>query len=510
VGKKGIGKAFLVVIAVGFGLIGLSFLETPFPEIIPLDLLSGNRNIICDGVECRLGIGFNKGNFDGNSIRDNIPLAEVDLNSPILVEFRIEPVAIEHGGTISGTGADPACAQFVSNANEKLNIEAFSVQAGTTVPSLTTSIPEGLIGKDSRDRNIVLLQDIQPLLTKGQDVLNVELVAGTCDIGAGINYFIFNGRCFAPSATSTCTRGSSGAQIFFFQKPPEIQLGQNPLLKQNRYLQLDRVLENATSFAIAERFQLTDPTVITSIVMTLSADPADNLSQFVDTRVTAFIWNMDKSPPERILQSETKSGFGTQETDTKFTFPSAVALKAVENNMQINYAVGIRVEQNLGDELNYLQFDQQANTHGCVISKSLTLESESQFVPNGLCGIDIFHNSAQALAILNIVENEPETLTREELIALLCEGISPQPLSCQGFDTATPTPSSCGDTEIFFNGQCLCAPTYDREANGQCVLEDPSRFDLLQIGQFSLQLLVIIGAIIIVLGIIGIIVRSRR
>jgi hypothetical protein len=474
-------------------------------------LLTGNRNIVCDGVECRLGIGFNKGNFDGNPLRDNLPLSEIDLNSPIIVEFRIEPVAIEHGGTISGTGADPACEQFVSNVNEKLNLEAFSVQAGTTVPSLSTSIPEGGLGKDSRGRNIVLQQDIQPLLTKGQDVLNVELVAGTCATGSGINYFIFNGRCFAPSATATCTRGSSGAQILFLQKPPEIQLGQNPLLKQNRYLQLDDVRENATSFAIAETFQLTDPTVITSIVMQIGADPADNLSQFVDSRVTAFIWNMDKSPPERILQSETKSGFGTLETDIEFTFPSAVALKAVENNMQITYGVGIRVEQNLGDEFIYLQFDQKATTHECVISKSLTPESESQFVSNGLCGFDIFHNSAQALAILNIIENEPETLTRDELIALLCEGVSPKPISCQGFETAQPTPSSCGDTEIFFNGQCLCAPTYDRQANGQCVITDSSLLpDLLQIGQFSLQLLVIIGAIIIVLGIIGIIVRSRR
>ncbi len=508
-GKKGIGKAFLVVIAVGFGLIGLSFLETPFPDIIPLTLLDSNRSVNCDGAECRLAFSFAQGSFDGTPIRDNLPLSEVDLNAPINVGFRIEPIFLEHGGFNSSPSADPACALVVSNANEKLNLVAFDPKAGSTVPMLTTSLLEGGFEVDSRDRQIVSQQDIQPLLTKGQGVLSMELVAPTCPT---LLYSIFHGTCNTPTATATCARGSSGVRIDFLKKAPEIELNQNPLLEQNRHLQGNDIRENRTSFAIAEVFKLTDPTVITSIVMAIGAKDFTTGEPSIDTRATAIIWNMDKTPPERIIESDTLSGFGTQCcSDVEFKFPNAVVLKAIENNQQITYGVGIRVDQNLGDEFIYERFDQTADTHQCVIDTNPTATGETAFSPNGLCGMDIFHNPTQALSILNIVENEPETLTRDELIALLCEGVSPQPITCQGFDTAQPTPSSCGDTEIFFNGQCLCAPTYDRQANGQCVITDSSLLpDLLQIGQFSLQLLVIIGAIIIVLGIIGIILRSRR
>ena len=507
-GKKGIGKAFLVVIAVGFGLIGLSFLETPFPDIIPLTVLDTSRNINCDGAECRLAFDFGKSNFLGDPLRDVLPLSEIDLNAPILVDFRIEPIFLEHGGFNSNPSADPACALVVSNANEKMNLVAFSVQAGSTVPTLTTSITEGGFGMDSSGRNIVLQQDIQPLLTEGQDVLNMELVAPTCPT---LIYSIFHGRCDTPTATATCARGSSGARIDFLKKPADIELSQNPLLEQNRKLQGNEVTENRTRFAIAETFQLIDPTVITSIVMEIGARDGQTGQPVTDTRVTAVVWNMDKTPPERIIESDTLGGFGILQNNVEFKFPNAVALKATENNQQITYGVGIRVDQSIGDEFIYLQFDQTSKTHQCLIDTNPTTTGETAFSPNGLCGMDIFHNPTQALAILNIVENEPETLTRDELIALLCEGISPKPVTCQGFDTAQPTAGSCGDTEIFFNGQCLCAPTYDRQANGQCVITDSSLLpDLLQIGQFSLQLLVIIGAIIIVLGIIGIILRSRR
>ncbi|MCP6727421.1 MAG: hypothetical protein KJI69_05430 [Patescibacteria group bacterium] len=489
--KKKKSPVFAIIIIIGIVVVGFAFLDVQLSDIIPLGLLETSRNINCDGVECRLSFGFSQGNFDGNPITETLPLTEVDLNAPILAEFRIEP-ATAFGGV-------PVGCETISNDNslQKMNLEAFSLQTGSTVPTLMTSIPESEFAIDDRDRDIVLPQDIQPLLTQGQDILNLELVAGVCSVG-DINYFIFNGRCFSPSVPpavdAVCTRGSSGALINFIKRPPELQPNSNPLLKLNDYLNENEITETLTSFAVAESFTLADPTIITDITMKISArDPTTGLGA-VNTIVTAFIWNLDAVPPERVTQSQALGGFGVISAEVNFKFLDTVLLMP-----STNYAVGIRVEQNLGNEFRYAQFDQSATTHECVIDRNIVSETsfETSFVSNGLCGIDIFHDRLLTQTLLGtgqaggeqgiqgiqgieglegiqgiqgIQGEQSIPLTQEELIAILCDGSETEPEICQRSDFL---------------------------------------FPFLQIGDTSFGLLILIGVIIIVVGLIGIIVRRR-
>jgi len=481
-GKKGIGKAFLVVIAIGFGLIGLSFLETPFPDIVPLSILQQTIGCDPDEVECFFS-------FPRNIRSDNVgapfalPLNEIDVNSPMTIEYQTFPINVI-----------AECLPFAGDIDINLTDEN---------GNLITVVTKGKT-------------EIQPLLMQGQQTLILEFIVPTCPTGTilyGFEKLNPDGTatpCFFPSGQlSGCGLGTG---LRFSQTPPEIREFVNPLLAQRVFLSdRDQIIEEtAQRFAIAESFQLVDPTVITDVTIAIGQG-----AQFpsLETSITAFVWNLDKTPPERIVQSaETFTGI-TRDVDLDFTFPNAVVLLAVENDQQINYGVGIRVDQNIGEIFEYHQSNQTAVTHECRIDRNSASDSESMFVSNGLCGFDIFHSQFLASQILAQLPdpNDPATLTRPELVALLCEGISPEPIICQGINTASPTDDQCGATEIFFNGQCLCAPTFDRDAQGNCVITETDLLpDLLQIGQFSLQLLVIIGVIIIVLGIIGIIVRSRR
>jgi len=507
--KKGKFTTFTVIILSGIVVVGFAFLDVQLPDIIPLSVIDSNRNINCDGVECRLGFNFGRGNFDGNPIMETIPLSEVDLNAPIIAEFRIEPVATEFNGTISGTNPPLSCYEFTINATQKINLQAFSLQAGSTVPVLTTSITEGGFGTDSSGRTVVLGKNIQPLLTVGQDILNLELVAGACDVGSGINYFVFHGRCFAPSTIATCSRGSSGAIINFLLKPLELQPNSNLLLEQNDHLQQHDEFESASSFAVAEAFQLPVTTVITDITMNIA-------SKDLSTRVTAFIWNIDEVPPKRITQSITISGFGTQNFPTTFSFPDAKVLTPLTN-----YAVGIRVDGSQPNSFTYSVISQTANTHRCVIDRSPAINGETMFVSNGLCGIDISHNQFLAQTILGTGGQGDTSLQGVQGIQGIegqqgVQGIEGQQ-GVQGIEGIEGQQGIEGQEGI--QGESVPSLTRDElvailcdgsETEPELCQRSVLLFTFLQIGDSSFWLLILIGVIIIVVGLIGIIVRRRK
>ena len=499
--KKKKSPIFTVAIVIGIVLVTFGLLEIPFPDLIPLSVIDSQRNINCDGVECRLSFGFTRGNFDGNPITESIPLTEVDLNSPMIAEFRIEPVAIEFNGTISGTNPPLECFEFIDNANEKINFQAFSIQTGSTVPMVTGSISEGGFGLDSTGRTVVLGQNIQPLLSQGHDIMNLELVAGTCNIGVGINYFIFHGRCFAESTVAECNRGSSGAVINFLKKPPELQPNFDLLLKQNIHLQQHDILESASSFAVAEAFQLQIPTVITDITMNIA-------SKDQTTRVTAFVWNVDQVPPERITQSITLTGFGLQAFPTTFSFPDAKALTPFTN-----YAVGIRVDGSQANSFTYSTFSQTANTHRCVIDRSPAINGETMFVDNGICGMDISHNQFLAQILIGIGTGEQG--------ATGSQGIQGE----QGVEGVEGTEGAEGEQGLQgiqgiqgIQGELAPSLTRDELVALLCdgsqtelqLCETNLALDFFMIGGTTFDFLIIAGAIIIGLAIIGVFVRRRK
>ncbi len=479
---KNNGLLFGVIVLVGIGVVAVGFsqqiIPLPFPELQSLSVLLEREcspNVIGFGqvsfgdLECTLRI---------TSLSDaNLPvtrpltLSGVDTDSPITLEW-------DYAHTSRG---NLACDATVTDPTVTLTDETGSIIA---------TPPKGIT-------------EIQPLLLPDQQTLFI-LVEGNFD-------------------PVICQQGDirydGEVRINFLQDPPEIQEFTNPLLEQWLYLADFRDqarIETDLRFAVAESFQLVDPTVITGLRVRVGSDLAFSLQDF-GTSLTAFVWNLDESPPKRVVQSaETFTGFQSSrpEIDIDFTFPNAVALLAVDNNQQITYAVGIRVEQSIGQEFVYTQSNQTADTHECVIARNSPSDSESTFVSNGLCGFDIFHSpfkASQILAELPDLNDPSLSITQAEIIRILCEGLEPEPEICQGVNTARPTADQCGVTEIFFNEQCLCAPTFDRDAQGDCVITEKNLLpDLLQIAEFSFLLLVIIGGIIIVIGIIGIIVRSRR
>jgi len=492
---KNAGLFFGAIVLVGFGVVAIGFLETPFPDIIPLSLILEREcfvNVLGFGqvsfgdLECTLRI---------SSLTDRVlpltrplTLVGVDTDSPMTLEWT----------WVSSSQGNLACDATVTDPTVTLTDETGSI---------ISTPPKGIT-------------EIQPLLLPDQQTLNI-LVEGNFD-------------------PVICQQGdvryNGELTLRFLQDPPEIQEFTNPLLAQWLYLADFRDqsrVETSQRFAVAESFQLVDPTVITSLRVRIGSDLNIGEQDF-GTSITAFVWNLDESPPKRIVQSaETFTGFQASrpEVDIDFTFPNAVALLPVENNQQITYGVGIRVEQNIGQKFIYMQSNQTADTHECVIARNSASDSESSFISNALCGFDIFHSHFKASQILdtgdegvsqviildrlteieNLIESTDDPITRAELVALLCEGIEPEPQICQGINTASPTADQCGVTEIFFNGQCLCAPTFDRNAQGSCEISDKSTLpDLLQIGGLSFLALVVIGVIIILVGITGIIVRRRR
>ena len=114
--------------------------------------------------------------------------------------------------------------------------------------------------------------------------------------------------------------------------------------------------------------------------------------------------------------------------------------------------------------------------------------------------------------ILTLGSSSEDQITKTELIAILCEGIEPRPQVCEEGTGLFLTANQCGVTEIFFEGDCLCQPGFDRTEQGTCELRD-DRPSILQVGQFASDDLILIGLglLIIVVGAVGIaFVRGRR
>lgn len=500
---------FLIVI--GLAVVGFTFSDTSFTSItniVPLNIIPENvcaqsfvgfGNIIFGDVECFQS--FNSFGTDSLPFQFVIPLVEVDTNAPIILEYNFIPVC-------PITRAD--CAEG----------DVRGVNGGLPDPCASFATEPGRIFVT--DENGILIHtgnevatDIQPLLLPNQQTL----ILNFDDTGFGV----------CPTDEIRYSRtGSNG--LSFLQSPPEITEVSNPLLEQWLFLANFRdheVIEKAQRFAVAESFELIDPTVITGIRVRVGSglDPRD---QDFGTSITAVVWNLDETPPKRIVESETIFGFTfplNSELDIDFTFPTAVALLPLVNNQPVTYGVGFRVEQNSGSEFAYMQNNQTANTHGCVIDRNSSLTGESTFVSNGICGFDIFHSPFRAFSLLtaaggteteqsildrlNEIENTilttDDEITRTELTAILCEGIEPQPTICQVGLTA----NSCGVTEFFFEGDCLCNAGYDRVESGDCELRDTS---LLQIGDFTEEELIIIGIglLILVFGAVAIAFARKR
>jgi hypothetical protein len=524
---------FGFLIVVGLVVIAIPVLDFEF-DVLPLTLLQNIANCNPNQVDC----GFRLNNFRDSDVgssdfptEQTLPLFPVDRNAPISFNFAVSP-------------------SFVPAFCQPQVTEDISIIVRDETGLFIALVPEGQT-------------DIQPLLT-GQNALVFDW--------AGV------GVCTNVNATGpiryqvSCAVGDDVfcASLNFKQKPIEITEFGNTLLAQNERLNDFRargVTEISRSFAIAEQFQVTQPTVITKITARMGSDLSSR-EQDDQTRVTAFVWNSDKVPPERIVQSAETFIGSIPQTDLTFTFPNAVVLLPTQNNQPINYAVGYKVTQNPGQQFVYTFSDQTANTHRCVIDKSPNPLSETAFASitsitpvdsnltpksvnnNGLCGMDIFHSQFQAFSILNVItgplqtgggnggggttiitqteiiekitniENtiltlgsgEQDQITKTELIAILCEGIEPRPQVCEEGTGLFLNANQCGVTEIFFEGDCLCQPGFDRTEQGTCELRDggPS---ILQVGQFTSDdiIIIVLGLLIIVVGAVGIaFVKGRR
>jgi len=477
------------MIVFGLALVGMTVLEIPISDIFSLTIIQRLTGCDPDEVECFLGFqGFFN---DGNPPRFALPLSEVDTNAPITINFVVDPIR-------TGSFALPLeCEPFVT--------EDVIVNMKDGNGNIIQVIQEGLT-------------DLQPLLLPNQQTLVLEFVAGVCqpnfDDGIrSINYAV-------SGVPDPSVGGNPFPSLRFLQKPPEIREFSNALLEQRIFLSDNRdqaVDELVPRFAIAETFQLVNPTVITDLTFQMAILRPDDRSIPIDlqTTITAYVWNMGQTPPERIVQSsETFTGLDRDHI-LQFTFPNAVALLPVDNNDQpITYGVGVRIDQNPTQKFGYQQSNQTAATHLCVIDRNSQVDSENMFVPNGLCGFDIFHSQFLASTILDEVDIDTpiidlDPLSREELITLLCEGVSPEPEICQG-DIFILNANSCGVTEVFFDESCICAPNYDRNEAGKCELRETP--DLLKIGDFTSEELVIIGLglLILVIGAVGIAALTRR
>ncbi len=484
--KTVVGVALIIL---GLAVVGFSISDTGFPEISKVLPLTFLLNRECDpneitqegsvspgDLECDLNIS----RFDDDQLPFTkvLPLSAIDTNSPMILDNFYQ----------AGTSSNSACAATITSPL----VVTLSDENGI----LITMPPTGIT-------------DIQPLITTQQSLV-ITMDAVVDDPVA------------CPSGSITY---NGGLRLDFFPAPPEINEDKVLLLEQWLYLGDFRdqgVDEPATNIAVAEKFQLENPTVITDLRVMIGTD------RDTQTTITAFVWNMDTSPPERITQSEeTVTGISDSRAELilDFTFPTTVVLLPTQNNVPINYAVGVKVEQNSGSNFQYTKSDQLANTHECVIDRTANPDAESSFVSNGLCGFDIRHSPFRAFSLLKAaegtetedqildrlaeIENEilstDDEITRTELTAILCEGITPQPAICQVGLTA----NSCGVTEFFFEGDCLCNEGYDRIESGDCKLRDSS---LLNIGEFSDEELIIIGIglLILVIGAVVIATITRR
>ncbi len=529
-GNKGSPRIFFIIILAGIVVISIGFLELEFPEFVPLTLVSTLSNVKCDGIDCEWRLAGRTFASPNVIYTERIPLDIIDLGQPVAV--RLDSTLFS-----SLAGAPVAVAQT------EVSIVTMDANGTENKESLTT------VGKGTND--------ITSFLQGKTGFLELDFTGVTCSSACV-------GTLQLRTAGSILT---NGVLTSFKLDTPEIDETSSAFLRQKEFLLQSSIIESATRFAVAESFQLKtiNATVITDFTMQLATqDPT--------AEVKGVIWDLNKSPPERVVESvETFNGtrISTVLGNIKFTFP-VIALLADQNVVcvttpclpqPISYAVGIRVDQNLAQSFTYLQANGMAETHGAVIDRSPNLQDEVMFVDNGLIGIDINHDPAKGQELLDILigEQDPEPVVciaifqpvcgvdaitydnscfaegagvdiahdgectiidtmmnmtngADDPTIIICEGISPEPPECQGVDTGSPTAEQCGITEVFINGQCRCVEPFKRAESGDCgVVNESDKPPLLQIpSQVTVETFIIAGAVIIGGGVTGLVLRSRR
>jgi len=394
--KKKKFPIFAVLLVVGVFVLGFGLVQIEFPDLIPFSLVSAQPNVSCVGVSCEWQFG---GIFftSGVAVKtDRIPIDLIDLEEPVIISYTV---------SVSSGGGD---FRIVA----KTDVSVVTIDNGIETKELIRTVNQGTT-------------DITADLQGKTGFLEYDYTPATC-----------------PSAcVITLTLRDGGLITSFSLDPNEINENSNPMLKQVDFLAGSDVIETSPRFAVAESFQLQNPTVITSFEMQLA-------TQDPDAVVTGYVWNLDTSSPERIVQSA-ETFTGAQITPilgkVKFTFPNAVALlpdMEVQcittpcDPVPINYAVGIRVSGNLAQSFSYLQADATPDTHSGIIDTNPSINDESSFSDHGIIGIDIFHDPAKAEELLAVVE-EIVCEADEELVDGVCERVEQDPtisiLCIEGF-----------------------------------------------------------------------------
>jgi len=516
-------RIFIIVILVGIVVISLGILETPFPEIVPLSLVSVQQNVVCIGIDCEWKLDGRSSTSANQVISERIPLDLFDLDQPVVISYTTS------FSTVSGSPVKVAKTDVI-NVTFDTN--------GTETKERLTTVNEGIT-------------DITSFLQGKTGFLELEYTGVTC-----------TSPCVGTlSIRSPTTNTPSGVITSFKLDPPEIDETSSALLRQKDFLVGNEITQTGQRFAVAESFQFktVDATVITDFTVQIA-------TQDPDVIVKGIIWDLGFTPPARVMESVenfTGAQIGTVLGNVKFTFPVIALLadrEGAEPPQLINYAVGIRVDRNLDQSFTYLQAEATPETHRAVIDSTPNIDDESMFVDHGIIGIDINQDLEKGAELFEIFQQEMGelelivciaqfdpvcgvdgitysnacfaqrveiahvgectildtmmnmTMTPEDTTIIICEGISPEPPECQGVDTGSPTAEQCGITEVFINGQCRCVEPFKRAQNGACgVVNESDKPPLLQIqDQVTIETFIIAGAVIVGGGVTGLVLRARR
>ena len=317
---------------------------------------------------------------------------------------------------------------------------------------------------------------------RGGKILVVTTIIGVVLLSFGLVQLNFDLSFIGFDITGNVTAGAI----------PEINESTQALLNAKAFVATGNLIEVSRDFAVGERFQLTNPTVITDFTIRLATEDPDVI-------VTGYLWNVDISPPLRLVQStETFNGtdLGTVLDDKVFTFARAVVLEPTANvtcvtapcdPVPINYLVGIRVDQNLAGSFTFGYNETESSTipesssggvvtpavllpetHEAQIDRLVGMDVENQFneiSPRGLLGINIFHNANFAMEVIEEVDEVIDmsmngTATPEQELTA-CIAIFPPPPECVNTDPLAP--QECGVAEELVNGVCLCKDEFSQQ-----------------------------------------------
>lgn len=313
-------------------------------------------------------------------------------------------------------------------------------------------------------------------------ILAVTTIIGVALLGFGLVQLNFDLSFIGFDITGNVTAGAI----------PEITESVPQLLNAKEFVATGNIIEVTRNFAVGERFQITEPTVITDFTIRLATEDPD-------VTVTGYVWQVDFSPPVRLVQSiETFNGtdLGTVLNDVTFTFARAVVLFPTNNvtcvtapcdPVPTNYVVGFRVDQNLAGSFTFGFNETESSTipesssggvvtpavllpetHEAQIDRLVNMDIENQFneiSPRGLLGIDIFHDLNFAEVIIDLVDENIDmsmngTATDEQEFTA-CIAIFPPPPECVIDDPLAP--QECGIAEELVNGVCLCKDGFSQQ-----------------------------------------------